>query len=167
MPQHRREHRRVHEGRVCVGGAPAAGPAGHGQPGAEGAVPHLQRTEGGRAPGPDQRAGQPACDLRQPGGDLQRPEEVRLRPGGAGQGQQAGSGHRPGRRNPQRHPYPEPQEQEQPGAHRRARRGQDRHRRGAGPADRQGGRTRLPEGQDHLRPGHGFPDRRGQVPRRV
>ena len=38
---------------------------------------------------------------------------------------------------------------------------------GAGPADRQGGRTRLPEGQDHLRPGHGFPDRRGQVPRRV
>ncbi len=86
-PQHRREHRRVHEGRVCLGGAPAAGPAGHGQPGAEGAVPHLQRTEGGRAPGPDHRPGQPACDLRQPGGDLRRPEEVRLRPGGAGPGQ--------------------------------------------------------------------------------
>ena len=53
------------------------------------------------------------------------------------------------------------------GAHRRARRGQDRHRRGAGPAHRQGGRPRLPEGQDHFRPGYGFPDRRGQVPRRV
>ena len=64
-------------------------------------------------------------------------------------------------------PYSEPQEQEQPGAHRRARRGQDRHRRGAGPAHRQGGRPRLPEGQDHFRPGYGFPDRRGQVPRRV
>ena len=61
----------------------------------------------------------------------------------------------------------EPQEQEQPGAHRRARRGQDRHRRGAGPAHRQGDAPASPEGQDHLRPGHGFPDRRGQVPRRV
>ena len=42
--------------------------------------------------------------------------------------------------------------QEQPRAHRRARRGQDRHRRGPGPADRQGGRARKPEGQDRSSP---------------
>ena len=52
--------------------------------------------------------------------------------------EQVGPRHRPGRRDPQRHPHPLPEEQEQPRAHRRARRGQDRHRRGPGPADRQG-----------------------------
>ena len=57
-----------------------------------------------------------------------------------------------------------PQEQEQPGPDRRARRRQDRHRRGACPANREGGCARQPEGQDHFFPGYGQPDRGGQVP---
>ena len=51
--------------------------------------------------------------------------------------------------------------------HRRARRGQDRHRRGSGPANRQGRRAQFSEGQDHLLPGHGQPDCGRQVPGRV
>ena len=55
---------------------------------------------------------------------------------------QARSGHRPRRRGPARDPGPEPPDQEQPGAHRRARRRQDRDRRRTGPADRARRRAR-------------------------
>ena len=64
-------------------------------------------------------------------------------------------------------PDPVPQDQEQPGAHRRPRRRQDRHRRGAGPAHRPRRRARGAAGQDGLRPRHGLAGRRGEVPRRV
>ena len=55
---------------------------------------------------------------------------------------QARPGHRPRRRDPPRHPHPVAQDQEQPGADRRARRRQDRDRRGAGPAHRARRRAR-------------------------
>ena len=56
---------------------------------------------------------------------------LRPRPDRAGPPGQARSGHRPRRGDPPRHPGPAPPHQEQPGAHRRARRRQDRHRRRA------------------------------------
>ena len=84
-----------------------------------------------------------------PGSSARRPEETydALKkyghgPGGAGPEPEAGPGHRTGRRDPERHPDPVPENQEQPGAHRRARRGQNRHCRGPGPADRPGRRAR-------------------------
>ena len=58
-------------------------------------------------------------------------------------------------------------DEEQPRADRRAGRGQDGHRRGPGPADRQRRRAGGPGGQDGHRPGHGGAAGRGQVPRRV
>ena len=76
-------------------------------------------------------------------------------------------GHRTRRRDPPRHPGAVAPHQEQPGADRRAGRGQDRHRRGPGPAHRRGRRAREPEGQapHRARPvEHGG---RRQVPRRV
>ncbi len=51
---------------------------------------------------------------------------------------QARPGHRPRRGNPPDDPDPEPAHEEQPRAHRRAGRGQDGHRRRAGPAHRAG-----------------------------
>ena len=72
--------------------------------------------------------------LKKYGSDLV--ELARLRPGRTGPAEQARSRHRPGQRDPQRHPYPEPQDKEQSGAHRRTRRGQDCYRRGPGPAHR-------------------------------
>ena len=59
-----------------------------------------------------------------------------------GQGRQAGPGDRPGGGDRAGRPDPEPPPEEQPLPHRRARRGQDRHCRGPGPADR-GGRCAL------------------------
>ena len=55
---------------------------------------------------------------------------------------QARSGHRPRRGDPPRHPGAVAAHQEQPGAHRRARRRQDRDRRGAGAAHRARRRAR-------------------------
>ena len=57
---------------------------------------------------------------------------------------QARPGHRPRRGDPPRHPGAVAAHQEQPGAHRRARRRQDRHRRGPRPAHRRGRRARGP-----------------------
>ena len=54
----------------------------------------------------------------------------------AGPRRQARPGHRPGRRDPAGDPGAVPPHQEQPGAHRRAGRRQDRRGRGPGPADR-------------------------------
>ena len=61
----------------------------------------------------------------------------------SGPRRQAGPGDRPGRRDPARRPGAVPADQEQPGADRRARRGQDRGRRGPGPADRGRRRPRV------------------------
>ena len=64
-------------------------------------------------------------------------EEVHARPHRARPPGQARPRHRPRRRDPPHHPDPAAAHQEQPGAHRRARRGQDRHRRGPRAAHRQ------------------------------
>ena len=80
---------------------------------------------------------------------------------------QARPGHRARRGDPPGHPGAVPADEEQPGPHRRARRGQDRHRRGPGPAHRRGRRPRGPQEQAAHRPrpvGHGGG---GQVPGRV
>ena len=57
------------------------------------------------------------------------------------------SGHRPRRRDPPRDAGALAAHEEQPGAHRRARRRQDGHRRGHRPAHRQRRRARVAEGQ--------------------
>ena len=80
---------------------------------------------------------------------------------------QARPGHRPRRGDPPRHPGAVAPHQEQPGAHRRARRRQDRHRRGPGPPHRRGRRARGPEGQAPHQPRPRLDGRRRQVPRRV
>ncbi len=69
---------------------------------------------------------------------------------------QARPGDRPRRRNPPRHPGAAAPHQEQPGADRRARRGQDRHRRGPGPAHRRRrGARNACKGKRVLVAGHG------------
>ena len=75
--------------------------------------------------------------------------------------------HRARRRDPPRHPGAVPAHQEQPGAHRRARRRQDRDRRGPGPPHRRGRRAREPEEQAAHRARPGQHGGRRQVPRRV
>ena len=66
------------------------------------------------------------------------------RPHRARPGRQARPGHRPRRRDPPRDPDPAAAHQEQPGADRRAGRGQDRHRRGPRAAHRQRRGAREP-----------------------
>ena len=75
--------------------------------------------------------------------DRARPEEP-ARPG-----DRAGHGDRAGRADPL------PPDQEQPGAHRRAGRRQDRHRRGAGAGDRPRQHSRVADGQARAHPRHG------------
>ena len=75
------------------------------------------------------------------------PRSVRSQPDPAGQGQEARSGHRSHPRGRAGHAGAVPADQEQPGPHRRARRGQDGHRRGPGPADRGRRGPRHPQGQ--------------------
>ena len=70
-------------------------------------------------------------------------------------------------RDPPGHPDPVPQDEEQPGADRRPRRRQDRHRRGPRPADRPRRRPRGAARQDDLRARHGLAGGRREVPRRV
>ena len=116
---------------------------------------------------PPDRARRPAGDQPQPRGDLPGPREVRPRPDRRGPGRQARPGHRPRRGDPARHPGPQPAHQEQPGADRRAGRGQDRDRGGPRPAHRARRRARDAQGQarDRARPRRDH--RRLQVPRRV
>ena len=124
---------------------------------------HAGHAARGVQPDPRQRPGhQPG-----PGRYLQGAGEVRRRPDQAGPRRRPGPGHRPGRRDQARDPGALPPDQEQPGADRRARRGQDRGRGGPGPADRGRRRPRVAARQapDRARPRrHGG---RGQVPRRV
>ena len=76
-------------------------------------------------------------------------------------------GDRPRRRDPPRDAGALPPHQEQPGADRRAGRGQDGHRRGPGPADRRRRRARAPARQARARARHGRAGRRQPLPRRV
>ena len=71
-------------------------------------------------------------------------QEVHHRPHRARPARQARPGDRPRRGDPPRDPGPAAPHQEQPGADRRARRGQDRHRRGPGAAHRRRRRARRP-----------------------
>ena len=83
----------------------------------------------------------------EPRGAVPGAREVRPRPHRARPRGQARPGHRPRRGDPPRHPGAVAPHQEQPGAHRRARRRQDRHRRGPGQPHRRRRRARGPEGQ--------------------
>jgi hypothetical protein len=89
----------------------------------------------------------------------------RPHPGGARR--QARPGDRPRRGNPPHHPGAVAPHQEQSGADRRARRRQDRDRRGPGAAHRQRRRAREPEGQEAAGARHGRADRRREISRRV
>ena len=94
---------------------------------------------------------QPARDVAEPGSHLRGARPLRPRPDGAGAQRQARSGHRPRRGSPPRHPGAVAPHQEQPGAHRRARRRQDRHRRRSCAADRPRRRAGRAEEQEDLR----------------
>ena len=80
---------------------------------------------------------------------------------------QARPGRRPGDRDRADHADPLAPDEEQSRARRRARRRQDRGRRGPRPADHQRRRPRAAQGQADLHPGSGGARRRLQVPRRV
>ena len=79
----------------------------------------------------------PAGHRTRRGDQIPHARALRPRPDPAGARGQAGPGDRPRRRDPARDPGAQPAHQEQPGADRRGRRGQDGHRRGAGAASRQ------------------------------
>ena len=98
---------------------------------------------------------------------LARPRPVRPEPDPAGPRQQARPGHRARERDRAGHAGPVAPHQEQPGAHRRAGRRQDRHRRGPGPADRRQRRARDAEGQAALHPRPRRAGGREPVPRRL
>ena len=98
---------------------------------------------------------------------LQGAGKVLHRPDRRGQGRQTRPGDRARSGDPSRHPDPLPPHQEQPGADRRARRGQNRRRRRTGPAHRRRRCAHHPAEQEaHLaRPGlHGG---RLQIPWRI
>ena len=149
-----------HGRRVRVHRAPPAGAGGRSQD---------RRGRVGRAAG----RGRPGCarpaprDRPEPRGPLPGAGAVRPRPDRGRRAGQARPRHRPRRRDPARDPDPLAPHQEQPGAHRRARRRQDRHRRGARAADRGRRRARDAARPARDRAGHGRAGRRRQVPRRV
>ncbi len=136
----------------------------------------------GRRPRPGAPAGHPAhvrepgqgVSRRGPGLDLGRQplglsgaRPVRPQPDPAGPRRQARPGHRTGQRDRTRHAGAVAPHQEQPRPHRGARRGQDRHRRGAGTADRRQRRARDADRQAalHARPRRAC--RRQPLPRRL
>ena len=98
---------------------------------------------------------------------LQGAGTVRPQPHPHGGGRQARPVHRPHHRDRARHADPLAPHQEQPGAHRRAGRGQDGHRRGPRPAHRGPRGARAAQGQAGLHAGPRRAGRRLQVPRRV
>ena len=100
-------------------------------------------------------------------GLLPGPGEVRPRPDRAGRAGQARPGDRARRRDPPRHPGALTAHEEQPGPDRRARRRQDRDRRGPRAAHRRRRRPGGPEGQARVGARHRRAARRLEVPRRV
>ena len=93
--------------------------------------------------------------------------EVRPRPHRGGPRGQARPGDRARRRDPPRHPGPLPPHEEQPRADRRARRRQDRDRRGPRPADRGRRRAGVARRPPRDRARHRRAAGRLEVPRRV
>ncbi len=104
-------------------------------------------------------------DRPEPRGPLPGAGALRPRPDRGRRAGQARPGHRARRRDPARDPGAVSPHEEQPGPDRRARRGQDRHRRGAGSADRGRRRARLAARPARDRAGHRLADRGRQVPR--
>ena len=81
------------------------------------------------------RAGQPSGHDTRPRADVPGPGQVRARSHRGRPQREARPGHRARRGDPAGHPGAVAPHQEQPGADRRARRGQDGHRRGVGQPD--------------------------------
>ena len=157
---------RADEGPVRLGRAPAAGPL-EGQEPRSDLLEALGITEKEVLQALQKvRGGQRVTD-QNPGGQVPGARALRPRPGRAGAERQDGPGDRPRFRDPPRDAGLSPADQEQPGPDRRAGRGQDGHRRGAGPADRLGRRAREPAKPPADRARHGGAGRRHQVPRRV
>ena len=98
---------------------------------------------------------------------LARARPVRPQPHPAGPRRQARPGHRAREGDRAGHAGAVAPHQEQPGAHRRARRRQDRHRRGPGPAHRGQRRARDAQGQAALHPRPRRPGGRQPLPRRL
>ena len=98
---------------------------------------------------------------------LEAARPVRAQPDQARRRGQARSRRRARDRDRADHADPLAPHQEQPGAHRRAGRGQDRRGRGPRPAHHQRRRARAAQGQADLHAGPGRPRRRLEVPRRV
>ena len=122
---------------------------------------------GGGLPGDAGGARQPAHHRPEPGGEVPGAAAVRPRPHGPGAAGQARPGHRPRRGDPPRDAGALAAHEEQPGAHRRAGRRQDRDRRGARAAHRRRRRPRDAEEQAPGRARHRRARRRREVPRRV
>ena len=118
--------------------------------------------EGGHRHPQGPQGRQPECRVK-----LRRAEEIRPRPDRAGARGQARPGDRPRRGDPPHHPGAGAPHQEQPGADRRARRRQDRDRRGPGAAHRQRRRAGGAEGQAAAGARPRRDGRRREVPRRV
>ncbi len=139
----RHGRRQVDAGRLRQHRAPAARAGLGDRPlRVRGVVEAARDHAGAGARGADQRPRQPARDRSEPGEQVPGAREVRPRSHRTGAPRQARSGDRPRRGGAPRHPGAVAPHQEQPGADRRARRRQDRHRRGAGPADRPRRRAR-------------------------
>ncbi len=125
--------------------------------------------------GPGRRTGQSSAPgsrgrgRRERGGqeELQAPRPVRAQPDEARVRGPARPGRRPAERDRADDADPRPPHEEQPGADRRARRRQDRRRRGPGAAHLQRCGARPAQGQADLHPRPGGPRRRLEVPRRV
>src|SRR5207245_5654786 len=116
-------------------------------------------------PAPSDRDPRPAAPAGGGGGngrrevsELEDPDtrSARRESHGDGQGEPARPGHRPGEGDRARYPDLEPAYEEQPGAHRRAWRRQDRDRREPGAQDREGRRGR--EAAEQGRFGRGYED---------
>ena len=133
--------RRVHLHRAP---APRHGRGGRRGPAAARAARRHGRGDPRCAP---DRPRRPAGHLGDARGHVPGAREVRARPHRRGPCRQARPGHRPGRGDPAHGPGPQPPDEEQPGAHRRARRRQDGDRRGPRPADRPRRRPRDAQGQ--------------------
>ncbi len=134
--------------------APAARPHGRGR---EFRRPVPLRHRAGRA-APAPRGGRRSRDgHRSLGAAPAPPHPLHEGPHHAGQGGRVGSHHRPREGDRAGHPHPQPQDEEQPGAHRRAGRGQDGHRRGPRPAHRLERGAGRAQGQAGARPGPGRP----------
>ena len=156
----RRRGRPLDGRRVRLHRAPAARP---------GRRPQGRRRRLARAARRGGRAGArpPPRDRPEPRGPLPGARALRPRPHRGRRERQARSGDRARRGDPARDPGALPPHEEQPRPDRRARRRQDRDRRGPGAAHRRRRRARVAARPARDRPRHRLADRGRQVPRRV